>query len=391
MTRFCMPYNGDQRLVDIILSDYTGHVASLFGSMGTDPFGGGRALANSQHQSIDSFRQTVARLDQKGIEFNYVINNTNMMNRECSAEYREKYRQFLLTLQSAGVRTVTLSNIAFIALTKELMPDWKISASVNLKPRTVDEVRFLLSLGCGEITLYYSILKDPKALREIRAITNIDLKLIPNDIHIMDCPWQKGHSRMEGAHSRAKEFKTPYFSYYRNKCVHLRHLKPEEILKAMWIPPDQLWRYEALGYDYFKLLDRLASTDWNIRVLNAYIEAKPRADLETMLGTYGVGATKNIPDPVEGDERPYPKDKLEVIPSINSEKAPKNFSYFLNEDHPVQCGDCKTCLNSASSTVKFLDEARLQAIENNRKWRTTITKMSFIEQLEGFNRRIQYE
>jgi len=386
-----MPYNGDQKIIDIVSSDYTDHVASFYGSVGSDPFGGGRALKNAQQQTLGSLRRIISHLDKKGIEFNYVINNTNMMNRECSHEYREQFRQFLLELQSAGVRTVTLSNISFIAFTKEVMPDWKISASVNLKTRTPEEVRFLVSLGCEEITLYYSVLKDVKALKQIRAETDIDLKLIPNDVHVMDCPWQKGHTRMQGAHSRKKEFTTPYFSYYRNKCVSLRHVKPEEILKAMWIPPDQLWRYEALGYDYFKLLDRLASTEWNIRALDTYIQAKPCNSLERVLGTYGAATTKETPETVAGDASPYPREKLEVIPSISSEKASDTFSFFLDKKHPSPCGRCSVCSKAVDSIVEFSEEARMQAIENNRLWRSTITKPSFIESLEGGSKRIQYE
>ena len=196
---------------------------------------------------------------------------------------------------------------------------------------------------------------------------------------------------MQSAHGRAKDFETPYFSYYRNKCVNLRHMRPEEILKAMWIPPDQLWRYEAIGYDYFKLLDRLATTEWNIRTLNTYIQAKPRNDLETVLGTYGAIATKQSPMAIGGDERPYPQEKLEVIPSIMSKKMVNAFSYFFDVNHPAQCDECQACFKAAATSVKFLDNAHKRAIENNREWQAQITRPSFIERLEGFHRRVQYD
>ena len=92
-----------------------------------------------------------------------------------------------------------------------------------------------MELGCQEMTIHYDAFKNRDALARIRALTKIDLKLIPNDVFIMSCPWHKSHTRMQAAHTRHKEVETPYFNYYRNECMNLRHHKPDEVFKAMWM------------------------------------------------------------------------------------------------------------------------------------------------------------
>lgn len=392
--KFSVPYNGDPKIIDSVLSEYHSYVASFYGSLGQDAFGGGRALNADQCSSLEDLKSIIYKLDKYGIEFNYVINNTDMLNREFVPDYQNTYINFLDQLRSCGVKVLTLSNIFFIEKTRRLYNDFKISASVNLKTRTREEVDFLVKLGCKEITLHYDILKDRKALVEIRkSFHDIDFKLIVNDVYIMNCPWQKGHTRMQGAHSRDKGFTTPYFSYYRNKCVNLRHYDPDEIFKAMWISPDQLWRYEELGYNHFKLLDRLASTSWNLRVLQAYLNRQPVPDMEIILGTCGAAHATAAPLPLSHDDSPYPTQKLEVIPSINSANRnyDKAFRYFLDEKHPQDCGSCRVCSHVANSSLEFPENYRKMAIANNREWQNRITKIDFIKGLDNYNKRIKYE
>jgi collagenase-like PrtC family protease len=391
MARFSMPFNGDPALVDAVLADHAHHVASFYGSLIKDPFGGGRALNSRHAASLESLAPLIRRLNDRAIEFNYVLNGTNLLNREFDPAYQQSYLDFLRALANVGVSKVTLSNIHFIELTKARMPGMKISASVNLKTRTPAEVQFLLNLGCDEITLHYDILKDRQALVGIRALTPITLKLIPNDVYVMGCPWQKGHTRMQAAHSRTKRFDTPYFSYYRNKCVNLRHQRPDEVFKAMWIPPDQIDRYESLGFSDFKLLDRLATTAWNLRALEAYLDRRTDR-LETLLGTYGAPQTMAPPAPLDPADGPYPMTKLEVVPSIRTqERSSRLFEYFLQENHPQNCGTCAACGRLAKDTMVFPASFRAQAERNNREWQSQITKLPFIRGLGTFSRRIPYD
>lgn len=244
------------------------------------------------------------------------------------------------------------------------------------------------------MTLHYDILKNFTELKKIRQNTNIPLKLIPNDIYIKDCPWQKGHIRMQGSHRRNKYISTPYFSYYRNKCVNLRHHKPDEIFKAMWIAPSQLKQYKFIGYNNFKLLDRLADTEWIPRTIQAYLTEKSLNNLETILGTYGRHHSEKELAELTRDDTLDPIDKLEFIPQIRSNdlEVGSVFKFWESEKHSQNCGTCQLCNYMFEKTTIFSQKNREIAKERNRDWQNMITKLEFIEKLSnGFVQRVKYE
>lgn len=392
MPRFCMPFNGDRRLVDTIVADYRAHVPSFYGSLFHDGLGGGRVLDHEHPQTIDDLAPIVKTLASHGIEFNYVASSTHAMNREFDPEYQRSYLGFISAIRGIGVSIVTLANITLIELTRHHFPNLRVSASVNLRTRTPQDVSYLLDLGCDEITIHYDIFKNAAALKDIRSLTSIDLKLIPNDVFIMSCPWHKPHTRMQAAHTRDKNLNTPYFNYYRNKCVNLRHHKPDEVFKAMWIAPSSLAAYERLGYDYFKLLDRHATTDWNLRVLDAYLQGADTS-LELILGTYGARITTTVPEPCLPADNPYPTKHLEVIPGIRttSPQSTSAIKYFLDPKHPQECGACSICGQATQADVMFSPQHRDLAILNNRTWQSSITKPEFINSLENYTRGAGYQ
>ena len=387
MARFCMPFNGDRRLVDVVLADHSAHVRSFYGSLFRDGLGGGRALGRDHARTLGDLAPIVKALASKSIEFNYVVSSTHALNRELDPDYQRLFLAFVASVRELGISIVTLANITLIELTRRTFPDLKVSASVNLRTRTPQDVSYLLDLGCEEITLHYDVFKNRETLVAIRALTSIDLKLIPNDVFVMACPWHKSHTRMQAAHTRDKGFETPYFNYYRNKCMNLRHHKPDEVFKAMWIAPTLLRDYETLGYDYFKLLDRYASTDWNLRALHAYLQRSDSA-LEMILGTYGTQNTSEGPEPCDLTDGPYPTQKLELVPSISTTSRGVNaaFRFFLDPKHPQECGSCSVCEHAATSGLTLPREYREQAMENNRAWQSKITKPAFIKSLRGYTR-----
>lgn len=398
--KFSVPYNGDLRFVDIIISDFKQWVDSFYGSFGIDEFGGGRAQKKVFIDSFGELKRIIKKLSKHNINFIYVINNTNLMNREFNKTYIKKYFNFLKKLKKIGVKIITLSNPYLIKVTKEKFPDIQIQGSVNLKIRSKAEVIYALGLGCDEITLHYDLLKNIPELIKIRQITNKTLRLIPNDIYIMNCPWQKGHTRMQGAHSRIKNSKTPYFSYYRNKCVNLRHYYPEEIFKAMWFPPEHIDNYINIGYKHFKLLDRLATTHWNIRSLKAYIDKKSPDNLELILGTYGRASNieKFLPL-VSSNDTPYPIEKLELVPkikNINHERSKTLLNIWYSPHHqystPLGCNSCEICKHLSKINLSFPKKKREIAKKNNRIYQKEITKLEFIEKLNNsYVQRINYE
>lgn len=388
MIKFAVPYNGDPKLIDIVIEQYPEFTESFFGNFGIDNFGGGRAQNDSIVNSSKQLRYVVSKLKDNKIDFNYVINNTSLMNDEFTPTYLCKFNSFVKKLIDFGVTKITLSNPFLIQHVKSLFPAIKISASVNLKTRSVEEVKYLIQLGCDEATLHYDLIKNFKELKAIRLTTDMLLKLIPNDLYIMNCPWQKGHTRMQASHSKYKEFVTPYFSYYRNKCVKIRTIHPEQIFMGKWIAPQDIEQYTAIGYNNFKILDRLATTNWILNVMRIYIEQKKSSNLEEILGTYG--RKTNIDTYIAGiDETTYPIERLEAVPCITQEKG---IPYWFSEKHLLNCSNCHLCQSIIDKQIVFPENVRNISISNNEIWQNKITKRNFIELLNSSkSQRISYK
>lgn len=389
MIKFALPYNGDMDFIDQSLYKYGNYIESYFGNLGIDDFGGGRAQTQNIVKQENELKAILDKLNAVDIEFNYVINNNGLMNEEFTEEYHKRYLKFINKLVDLGIRKITLSNPHLIKYTKQELPSLKISASVNLKTRSWEELEYLIELGIDEATLHYDLIKNFAELIRIRSKTDILLKLIPNDLYISNCPWQKGHTRMQGSHSKHKETKTPYFSYYRNKCVNIRNLRPEEIYSGKWIAPVDIPKYMEIGYKNFKLLDRLATTEWIMKSIEIYLEQSRTSHLEEILGTYG--CSSNIyaaisDDPLE--QTLYPRDQLELIPEI----AHVDNKIWYSANHTDNCMHCGLCRNAADRGLIYPEDKRNQYIENNRRWQSRITKLPYIKALNlGEIQRIEYK
>lgn len=85
------------------------------------------------------------------------------------------------------------------------------------------------------------------------------------------CPFQALHGNF---HSHASQrghmsggFPIDYYCLY---CVVRIFSDPDEVLKAPWIRPEDLGRYERLGIRWFKLAERGMTTEALARVVSAY-------------------------------------------------------------------------------------------------------------------------
>lgn len=139
---FSVPYNGDLKIVEIVISNFKQYVDSFYGSFGIDEFGGGRAPRDNFINSFEELKRIINKISEHNINFYYVINSTNLMNREFNKFYIKKYFNFLKQFIEIGVKGVTLSNPYLIKITKEKFPNIIIQGSVNLKIRSKEEVTY---------------------------------------------------------------------------------------------------------------------------------------------------------------------------------------------------------------------------------------------------------
>jgi collagenase-like PrtC family protease len=112
-------------------------------------------------------------------------------------------------------------------------------------------------------------------LKKIRASVDIELEIIPNQGCLLQCEFSIQHINMV---SHVSIF-TPEerkilgdFDYAIKRCRKIRQTDPIEFLMSSFIRPEDLYLYEGLGYNIFKIAGRNRSTEWMSNCLSTYLK-----------------------------------------------------------------------------------------------------------------------
>jgi hypothetical protein len=141
------------------------------------------------------------------------------------------------------------------------------------------------------------------------------------------------------------------------RCSLAKLMDPSELIKARWVRPEDIGRYEELGIEYFKLAGREKTTDWLIRCADAYASREYKGNLLDIIAlvfpdkkdfcsVLGESLSSNIvqPPPVY----------------VDNAKLQNFLAFFDNEkiDCEADCGiQCNYCGQVARKVVE-IDEMR---------------------------------
>jgi collagenase-like PrtC family protease len=92
-----------------------------------------------------------------------------------------------------------------------------------------------------------------------------------NNSCLQSCPYTAYHKVTLAHASQAGHASRGFFvDYCYLKCSFLKLLEPVNYIRSDWIRPEDLARYEALGYTTFKLTERNAPTEVMARRVKAW-------------------------------------------------------------------------------------------------------------------------
>jgi len=119
--------NFDSRLIDGI-KDYP--VASIYGKLPVDFFGGGRSTYMLGKVSKAQLIEHVAYAKKNKIGFNYLLNASCLSNMETTRKGQKELRKILDWLCHIEVSSVTISNPLLLRIIKQNYPQLKVRVSV---------------------------------------------------------------------------------------------------------------------------------------------------------------------------------------------------------------------------------------------------------------------
>ena len=249
-------------------------VTSVYAKLPYDLVGGGRAGSVLPAVDIETAAAYIQAAHKRGLSFTYLLNAPCLGNLEQTREGKERLLAFIGRLVELGVDSVSISNLALVALVRRNYPELSIRGSVLSWPTNLPRLKYQESLGVDPLILPYSeFSRDFQGLERIRANLSCGIVLFANISCIYHCHYLAEHACSVGHASQENQGGKKTHSMldsYLWQCTRRRLVQPELFLMSRWIRPEDLHVYEALGIDEFKIIDRSRSTAWLLRAAKAY-------------------------------------------------------------------------------------------------------------------------
>jgi len=283
---FSIPYNGDLKLIESLKKKDEYSIKTVYGKMYQDIIGGGRARYDFANYSQENLKQAIEQTHEIGAEFNYLLNSPCSSNAEFEIE-NDIIKMVDNLVTEYKIDAITIANPFLLKLLKKHFPKLKYSVSIISKVDSLEKVHAFEDAGANEITLDYNIYRNFQLLERIKKNSSINFQLLANDGYIFNCPWSMYHFQLEGHDSqKGNNNLLKYFSYCRFNCKEKVAEDNSELIKGMWIRPEDIHYYEDIGYKKFKIIDRLKETDWLINVINAYFNRSYTGNLSDILCSF---------------------------------------------------------------------------------------------------------
>ena len=347
-------------------------ISELFGALASTPVGGGRPsflLASTTRQDAAEY---VNAAHDKGWSFDYLLNAPCMGNMEYDKETHRSLIQHLEWLCDIGVDTVTVSIPYLLEIIKRQFPELKVKVSVIAHVNSIPRACFYESLGADEITIDYMSNRDFEFLRGVREAVSCDLTLLLNDMCLYQCPYRTYHFNICGHASQEwHPMGGFYVDYCMVSCTIQKLSDPAQLIRSRWIRPEDLSRYEALGYQKFKISGRRMSTAWLTRATAAYAQRRFDGNLMDILNGVTVGADPDSISPqfktLLSDARFLQAERIvlalgqisPVKPFVDNGALDGFLDYFETQDCANRCASCAYCEAIAERAVRS-DEKEIQ-------------------------------
>ena len=276
-------------------------VAEVYGRLENGWIGGGRTSYTLRHASNKTFAATLDACRKHRIAFNYLLNAASLYGTEQTRKGQRRIRKTLDLLSESGVERLTVALPYLLRLVKSKYPHFAVKIWVFAQIDTAEKARRWEAMGADALCISaISCNRDFKTLGTIRAAVACDLQLIANAACIPSCIYEHTHMDLLSASSRKNDPLRGFcMDYCFLQCSALRIRQPDFFLKSVWIRPEDLHLYEALGYSWFKLVERSCPTGLLLRRVAAYDARSFNGNLwELVAPVAQVPCKENTPFPV---------------------------------------------------------------------------------------------
>lgn len=357
-----VPFNGSRDILDMINE---AEIGMFYGQAPGESMGGGRVVGDKIKNG--EYHDIIKAICISKKSFNYLFNGMNYLNQEFTIHFKKAFYKKIDKLCRLGVDMITLSNPFLIKFAKNEFPHLKISLSVINK---VDNLKSLLmweEYGVDHVTLSKDINRNIQLLKKMIGKSKIKIQLIVNDPCLPGCCLNTYHNQIV-CNASLKLFNKDIYqpSYCTSECRSIMMNDSANIIRANWIRPEDITRYESIGVNWFKLVDRKQSIAWIKRVTKSYIDRKYNGNLSDLMSFFALNKNNGMLD----DDKNIKEIKCNEInwitmpqnmkihfrfkPYINNRKLDGFIEKFFTascDQHA--CEDCNYCKRYARLAVNL--------------------------------------
>ncbi len=351
-------------------------VTSIYAKLPFDVVGGGRAGVVIPSVDWDFAASYIDTAHQRGLSFCYLINAPCLGNLEQTEEGRKQILSLVGQLVDMGVDSVSIANLAVVALVRRNFPNLAIRGSVLSWPTNLSRLKYQESLGVDPLIIPYSEFnRNFNMLPKIRSGLSCDMQLFVNVSCIYNCSYLGEHANSVGHASQLtlnNQRPNAFLDFYLWQCTRRRLLHPELLLMSRWIRPEDLHQYEAMGFDEFKIIDRSRSTAWLLRATRAYADRNYDGNLLDILSLEMLGDPAGFHSDIEGQipgrMRHYKTEERQLmlrmlklrrrLLALDIYIDNAELSDFLDGFRKINCAEtycenCRHCHRYAERAVRF--------------------------------------
>ena len=359
--------NFDDNLIEE-LKEYP--VYEIYGKLQEDYIGGGRPSNTLKLVDKNRLEQHVKKTRNANIRFNYLLNGACLANKEQSKEWQNNIREFLDYLQQIGVNALTVTNPFLLQIIKKYYSCFKVRVSTFACVDNYEKAKYWEEMGADYICVdFVKVNRNFETLKYmVDNLLTSKIEILMTNSCLKDCPYIHTHTAsLSHASNSSNKDKEYYVDWCLYKCqeYELKHI--EEYIKSPWIRPEDIYEYEKIGIEHFKITERDFPTKELIKRVDAYCKGKYDGNLLDLIQGHGWSDLK-VHDP-EIKEMGSFNSKKEIIEEIcrirglgcerqfprhiyiDNKKLDGFLDFFKNGYCTGRCKSCNYCKKIADDVI----------------------------------------
>lgn len=230
------------------------YIREVFGNISGSVWPSGHGFLKRQHyvDTLEELSEYITAAAEAGYDYNYTFNAECLNNHDISQPGLSEILEFVGKLMDVGVKRITIASPALMIAVHKMYPDLKITASSITNIDSVIRAIEMEKLGVDTIVYGEDVTRNFQIISAIANSVSMSTEIIANSKCTFNCAYRVFHycsvnHDMEGKRS--------VFSYTGN-CALERYQNPVELIKSLWIRPEDIDVYARYGVNLIKLIGR---------------------------------------------------------------------------------------------------------------------------------------